>query len=224
MFNNILFDLDGTLTDPKVGITRSMQFALTQLGHTPPAMEDLLWCIGPPLKENFVRLLQTDDEALLAQAVAYFRLQYDDTGKFENSVYPEIPTALQYIQAAGYRLFVATSKVNHMAQDILDHFHLTPFFEAVYGSEPNGRYADKGELIAHLLQTEQLDPAETLMVGDRKHDIIGARKNKVKVTAVAYGYGSAEEFAVAQPDFICQTPLALAQWLVDGSNKHSPSF
>jgi phosphoglycolate phosphatase len=209
----ILFDLDGTLTDPKEGITRSIQYALKGLGFDAPEVESLRWCIGPPLKISFRRLLQTHDEALLEKAVHLYRQRFGKKGIYENALYPDIPHALEGIRLSGHRLLIATSKPHLYARTILDHFQISSYFDAVYGSEMDGTRTDKGELIAHLVESENLDVTSAVMVGDREHDIFGARKNGIRTAAVSYGYGTREELERAQPDWIFDSPLAVAEFL-----------
>ena len=205
MLSNILFDLDGTLTDPKEGITRCIQFALDQLGATSPGIDQLDWCIGPPLKGSFSRLLNTKDDTILDQALFNYRKRFSESGMFENAIYSGVIPSLRRIIAAGIRVFLATSKPKVFAKQILDHFDLTPFFDAVYGSEFNGHLSDKGELVAHILDSENLDPKVTLIVGDRSHDIVGGKMNGILTAAVSYGYGTREELTSSKPDFIFDT-------------------
>lgn len=207
---NIFFDLDGTLTDPKDGITRCIQYALDQLGVASPAADQLEWCIGPPLHTSFALLLETNERALLENAISLYRQRFSERGLFENRVYPEVVPTLRWIKALGVHLFLATSKPKVFAEQIIDHFSLTPFFNAVYGSELDGQLSDKGELIAYILDTEHLDPKQTLMVGDRSHDIIGGKKNGIKTAGVSYGYGSREELAASEPDFTVSVLADLA--------------
>jgi phosphoglycolate phosphatase len=211
--SDILFDLDGTLADPKEGITRCIQFSLDQLGRPFPAADQLTWCIGPPLRGSLARLLNTGDDALLDRALAHYRKRFSETGIYENALYPGITHALRRIRTAGLRVFLATSKPRVYACRILDHFDLTPFFQAVHGSELDGRLSDKAELVAHILQSESLNPGTTLIVGDRYHDIIAGKKNGILTAAVTYGYGSREEITAANPDFIFESPSELAAFL-----------
>ena len=213
MLSNILFDLDGTLTDPKEGITRCIQFALGQLGTTSLKADQLNWCIGPPLRNSFSRLLDTEDDILLERAIFHYRKRFSETGMFENVIYPGVMSSLKRIKAAGIRVFLATSKPKVFAQQILDYFNLTPFFDSVYGSELDGRLSDKGELVAHILHAENLDPKMTLIVGDRSHDIIGGKINSIMTAAVSYGYGSREELTSSKPDFIFDTISDLAAFI-----------
>jgi phosphoglycolate phosphatase len=190
-----LFDLDGTLTDPKVGITRSIQYALEQLGRPVPDADALTWMIGPPLIASFARILGSDAQA--AEALGLYRVRFSDVGLFENQVYAGIPELLSRLREREVRLFVATSKPHVFARRILEHFGLLAFFEAVYGSELDNRNADKRDLLEHLVAKEGLDPAGAVMIGDREHDAIGARSVGMRAIGVTWGYGPREELLAA---------------------------
>lgn len=218
---NILFDLDGTLTDPKEGITRSIQFSLDQLGAPAQGTEELTWCIGPPLRDSFARLLDTSDDDLLDQALLHYRARYSVTGMFENILYDEVSSSLGKIREAGFGVFLATSKPKVFATKILEHFDLTKFFHGIHGSELDGRLTDKGELIAHILQVENLHPGLTLIVGDRKFDILGGKKNGIKTAAVTYGYGSRDEMADCGPDAIFESFPEIAAFLQAAADNSS---
>ncbi|MES2206534.1 MAG: HAD family hydrolase [Pseudomonadota bacterium] len=205
----LLFDLDGTLTDPKPGITKCIQYALEKLGIVVPETDQLLWCIGPPLKASFEQLLNSSDEQLINQAIALYRERFSTIGLFENTLYPEMLNVLQTLQAQNYRCFVATSKPHVFASRIIEHFALSRYFQHVYGSELDGTRSDKGELISYILTQEKLDPLHTLMIGDRKHDIIGAQKSGLACFGVLYGYGSRIELEEAKANLMFESPLAL---------------
>lgn len=207
---HLLFDLDGTLTDPKEGITRCIAFALEKLGHEAPHPDELHFAIGPPLRATFGRLMQTDDRARIELALATYRERFATIGLFENALYPNIREVLETARAQDHRLYLATSKPHVYARRILEHFGIADCFEAVYGSELDGRNDDKGELISHLLQTEKLDPSQCLMFGDRKHDIIGAARNQVRGIGVTWGYGSEDELREAGAFALCPAPQQLA--------------
>lgn len=196
---NILIDLDGTLTDPKAGIHRSIRFALEKLGQPLANDIDLDWTIGPPLKGSLAQLLNTQDDALAEQALLAYRERFSVTGLFENEVYATVAETLQQLQAQGYQLFLATAKPTIFAKQILEHFKLAQYFTEMYGSEFTGERTNKADLIAYILEQENLGAAECIMVGDRQYDIIGARANGIETIAVNYGYGTAEELAQAQP-------------------------
>ncbi|MCG7394854.1 HAD family hydrolase [Microvirga sp. ACRRW] len=186
-----LFDLDGTLTDPKTGITRCIQYALEKLGRPVPHADELTWMIGPPLVAGFTKLFGAPDDAM--EAVRLYRERFSDVGLFENEVYPGIPAVLEILQDAGVRLFVATSKPHVFARRIIEHFGLSHFFHEVYGSELDNRNADKRDLIRHILDEERFDPLRAVMIGDREHDAIGARANGIAGIGVTWGYGSRQE-------------------------------
>ncbi|QYX32918.1 HAD family hydrolase [Sphaerospermopsis torques-reginae] len=206
LFRTVLFDLDGTLTDPKPGITCCIQYALSELGYKPPDAEELLWCIGPPLKSSFSQLLQTSDDTLLEEAVLLYRSRFSTIGLFENSLYPQIPETLKIIRAAGYQTFVATSKPQIYAARIIEYFDLAPLFDGVYGSELDGNRSVKGDLISYIIERESLLASTVVMVGDRSHDIIGAKKNNITSIGVTYGYGSREELETHKADLIADCP------------------
>ncbi|HWQ08476.1 MAG TPA: HAD family hydrolase [Holophaga sp.] len=206
----VLFDLDGTLTDPKPGITRSIQHALRALGLPAPTEDELEWCIGPPLQVSFPRLLGSGDPSLVAQAIHHYRERFSTVGLFENALYDGVPEALQDLRARGFRTYVATSKALVYAVRIVEHFGLAPLFDAVYGSELDGTRSDKGELIAHLMQVEGLSAARTLMVGDREHDMVGGARNGLRCIGVTYGYGSEEELRQHGAACLADGPQALA--------------
>ena len=204
----IYFDLDGTLTDPKPGITRSIQYALKQLDHhTIPTEDELTWCIGPPLRASFVTLLGADHSA--DRAVALYRERFADVGLYENGVYDGVGEVLTALCASGHRLFVATSKPHVFAERIIDHFGLRGHFERVFGSELDGTRVDKSHLLEYALKQASVNPAKTLMIGDRSHDMVGARNNGMKGIGVLYGYGSREELLGAGAHHVCATPGAI---------------
>jgi len=208
----IFFDLDGTLTDPKIGITRSIQYALNKLAHpTIPTEDELTWCIGPPLRGSFAKLLGSDTSADLA--VSYYRERFSDVGLYENGVYAGVAEVLTALGGSGRRLFVATSKPHVFAERIIDHFGLRHHFERVFGSELDGTRVDKSHLLQYALKETAIDPSRAIMVGDRSHDIVGARNNAMNAIGVLYGYGSAEELTAAGAVHLCARPRAVLDYL-----------
>lgn len=207
---NILFDLDGTLTDPVEGMTRCFHYALERMNATLPTQAELQLHIGPPLRNTFSLILKTTDEAIIERAVSFYRERFSESGMFENEVFAGVPEMLASLQASRKRLFVATSKVQIYTERILSHFNLSGYFDGVYGSEMDGRLGNKADLIRHILASESLAPAETLMVGDRKYDITGAKENLCVAAGVTYGYGSAEELMKAGADYLCHSPRDVA--------------
>jgi phosphoglycolate phosphatase len=207
-----IFDLDGTLTDPKLGITRSIQYALERLGEPVPQADALTWMIGPPLIRSFAKLV---GEVAAPEALALYRERFSTVGLSENAVYPGIPEALAQLRAQGVRLFVATSKPHVYARPIVEHFGLSAYFEAVYGSELDNRNADKADLLRVLIREQALDPREAVMIGDREHDAIGARANGLAAIGVSWGYGSRAELAAAGVAMIADSPDELPRTVSD---------
>ena len=207
----ILFDLDGTITDPKEGIVRCLKYALKKMDRPVPPGEDLLWCIGPPLLGSFEKLV---GRQLANSALQLYRERFGTVGKFENRLYGGIKETLASLRTRGFRLFVATSKPHVFAEEILSHFALKAFFDQVYGPELDGTFSDKGELVAHLLRNEGLAPRTTLMVGDRSFDIHAAKQNGLYSIGVTYGYGSKSELKEAGADEIAASPSALLELFI----------
>jgi phosphoglycolate phosphatase len=211
MSRTIFFDLDGTLTDPMVGITGSIQFAMERLGVDVPEANDLLWCIGPPLLENFQTLVGHDRAPA---AVAHYRERFSSVGLYENTPYAGIHVALSTIRSAGVRLCVASSKPQIYVRQILEHFDLIDYFSDVFGSELNGIRTNKSELLRYALTETRIDADAATMVGDRKHDIIGALDNGISAIGVLYGYGSSEELRQAGADRFANAPSELVSLLL----------
>lgn len=205
----LLFDLDGTLTNPFVGITRCMQHALGKLGRPIPDAETLRIYIGPPLQVTFPKLLQSDDAALSAECLRLYRERYATHGKFENELIAGIPEAVSGFAASGHFLAVATSKLETYSVDIVEHFGLLPHFSSVHGSQLDGSRADKSELIRHILAAEDLDPGRTIMIGDRLHDVVGAARNGVRTVGVLWGFGDRAELEGAGAAAIAAAPAEL---------------
>lgn len=215
----ILFDLDGTLTDPGLGITNSVMYALKKYGIDVQERSTLYKFIGPPLSESFERFYGfTTEEA--KHAVEVYREYFSVKGLFENRCYDGIDALLDTLKKQGKILCLATSKPEVFAKQILEHFHLACYFDFISGSLLNGERTDKGEVIAHVLnelpKMGQDYPKEAMvMVGDREHDILGARKNGLEVISVLYGYGNEEEFLRAGSDKIVASVNELAAVLTD---------
>ncbi len=204
----VLMDLDGTISDPSSGLYAAFRYAVAQVGHPWPDDRPLNWIIGPPLRESFGAVLDGDG-ALSAQALQHYREHYAAGAMFDNVLYPGIPEAIAAIGAAGFRLFVATSKLAQFAERILENFGLAGYFAGVYGSSLDGRIDRKDEIIAICLAAEDIDARTCVMVGDRKHDVLGATANNLPCIGVKWGYGSADELRAAQALVICEEPGAL---------------
>lgn len=210
----IFFDLDGTLTDSRPGIVRCVQYALNELDLPAPAENELLWCVGPPLKESFAKLLGPNGDA--DRAVALYRERFAEVGLFENSVYPGIEEVLASLRAAGVRLCVATSKAHVYATRIVEHFGLTRYLDEVFGAELTGVRSNKSELLAYALEATGLQGGDAAMVGDRSHDMVGARNNGMYGVGVLYGYGNLAELESAGADRIVAEVAGLSG-LLDGA-------
>lgn len=201
-----IFDLDGTLVDSFDGITRCYRHAVLALGRPEPTVEALRNCIGLPMRENFKRLLSTEDPVLVEKAVTTFRARYDPIGWTETRVYPGVPEMLQALRDKGCVLHVATVKPQVFADRILAHFGLAPFFVSVLGAHLDGSLDAKERLLGHLLETARPDRAAACYVGDRSVDVLAARALGVLPVGAAWGYGSAEELRSAGAAHVCATP------------------
>jgi len=208
---NVFLDLDGTLTNPEQGIVACIRHALDVLDRSVPANVDLTRYIGPPLADAFRELLATDDRAEIEAAVTAYRARFGTIGLFENELYDGIPEALEALTARNARLFLATSKPRVYAVRIVEHFGLARFFAGLYGSELDGARTDKGELIAHILATERLAPEDTVMIGDRRHDVIGALRNGVRPLGVLWGFGTLDELRAAGAAGFLEQPAELGR-------------
>lgn len=200
---HLFFDLDGTLTDPSAGISACIRYALTALASPIPTAAALTEWIGPPLQDSFYGLLQDDERA--TRAVALYRERFATVGLFENEVYPDIPAVLATL-AEDNTLWVTTSKPQVFAAKIIHHFQLEPLFAGVYGSELDGTRANKADLLAHVLHAEAIAPETAIMIGDRRHDIVGAQHNRIPSVGVLWGFGSETELQSAGARQLCATP------------------
>ena len=213
-YRNIIFDLDGTLIDSRAGILASLRHTLGRLGHDLGPDLDLNWAIGPPLDEVMSRILEPLGDDRWSEAVALYREHYGSVGLLEASPYEGIAELLTELAEAGRVLVVATTKRTAFARVILEHQGWAGYFTGVYGSEPGGRLDRKADLVRHVLKELRLAPGETVMVGDREHDAIGARANAVAFVAAGYGYGTGDELCAAGAEVFCNSPGRLRQYLV----------
>lgn len=198
----ILFDLDGTLTDPKVGITKSVQYALEKFGIIEQDLEKLEPFIGPPLHESFTSIYSFDEEKT-KQAIAYYRERFKSKGMFENYLYSGIQQLLIDLKDQQKVLVVATSKPTVFSQEILQYFDIDKYFDLVVGSNLDGTRTSKTEIIEVILdELKQYEKQDFIMIGDRKHDMIGAKNCGIDSIGVTYGYGSLNELNQEAPTFI----------------------
>lgn len=202
--STLLLDLDGTLVDPAPGILGCYRHALGSFGVFLPESEDLRWVIGPPIRAGFSQLL--DGRGDTEEAVRRYRERYSEWGLYQAVVYPGIFQVLATHRARGTRLVLCTAKYHGFARQVVDHFGLTPFLSGVYGAELDGRFEDKAELIAHLLEAEGLQPDGVCMVGDRKHDVIAAAAHGIPTIGVLWGFGGRDELESAGAAMLIQHP------------------
>jgi len=213
MINTFLFDLDGTITDPKEGIIKSVQYAMESFGINVENPDDLVAFIGPPLRQSFKDVFSIDD-ASMEKAVGKFRERYLEKGIYENIMYSGIDTLLKKLFKAGKTIILATSKPIGQANTVLSHFDLDRYFTFIGGSEANGDRSLKSEVIQYALdQTNITDLSGCIMIGDRKHDIIGAKTVGMKSVGVLYGHGSYDELSEADADYIVKDINELSELL-----------
>lgn len=217
----LLFDLDGTLTDPKEGITKSVQYALRAYGVEAEDLDALCPFIGPPLTDSFQEFYGFTERDARA-AIPVFHEYFTERGMFENKVYAGIPEMLGLLKQAGCILAVATSKPEIFAEQILEHFGLLQYFDLVGGADMNETRVRKGEIIQYTLERLEsevtgapLSRSEVLMVGDRRHDVLGAAEAKIPCVGVLYGYGGREELEQAGADYLAESVKALELLLLE---------
>ena len=206
----VLFDLDGTLTDSGEGIINSAQYAFAQMGYPVPPREKMGVFIGPPLWDTFEQFGIPKERT--EEAVQIFRSRYIPIGKFENTPYPGIRELLAQLKQRGYLLYVATSKPEETAIEILEHFDLARYFDKICGAAMEGGRNSKEAVIEYLLDQVGRD-MEKVMVGDTKYDVLGAKAHGIPTIAVSWGYGDLQEIRQAGPMAIVDTPEELLQLL-----------
>ena len=216
MYQSILFDLDGTLTDPKEGITKCVQYALKHFNIEENDLNHLTCFIGPPLQHSFMTFYGLD-EAQAKVAVAKYRERFSTIGLFENGVYKGIKEMLEALRKQGKKLAVATSKPYIYAEKILENYHLKQYFEVIVGSELDGTRSNKAEVIQEVfkqLKLNEEDKYETIMVGDRKQDILGAKACHIHSIGVKFGYAEEGELELAGADYIVNNVMNLQEFLL----------
>lgn len=208
----ILFDLDGTLLDSQEGITKSVQYALEKFGIYVEDRRELTRFIGPPLKESFENFYQVDGW----QGILYYRECFVGQKKMlENTVYPGLTHLLDSLRERGKTLAVATAKPTVYSKTILDHFDLSKYFAEIQGSELDLSLVEKEDIIRLVLQKyPEIAKEKMIMIGDRKHDILGAKENQIASIGVLYGYGSEEELMGAGADYLAKSPSEVQKFLL----------
>ena len=217
MYNTILFDLDGTLTDSGPGITNAVRYALGQMGYEVPPRESLYSFIGPPLHLSFRRHCGIGEEEAV-EMVRQFRVYYNRMGGIlENEVYPGIRELLAELKKAGKRLVLATSKPQAAAELVMHHFGLDEYIPEIIGGTDDPRRNTKGKVIACCLREYGVDPKTAVMVGDREHDIQGAAENGIPAIGITWGYGDRAELEGAGAMAVFDTPAETADYILRGS-------
>ncbi len=209
---HVFFDLDGTLTDPKEGITSCIKYALSKLEHPIPAMDVLEKCIGPPLHESFVDIVGSPEAA--DRALGLYRERFGSVGMYENRLYAGVRESLSRLGDHVESMYVVTSKPTIYSEKIIEHFDLSRFFRKVYGSNWDGSLTNKSDLIRFVLASESIAPSAAIMIGDRHHDITGAKENGLRTIGVLWGYGSRQELEDAGADALCEAPKVLHDCIV----------
>lgn len=213
MYQTILFDLDGTLTDSGQGILNSVAYALEKMGIEEPDTANLNRFIGPPLYESFSRFYQLSPEDTQS-AVDAFRVYFKEKGMFENQLYPGIIPLLEELRTAGKTLVIATSKPEIFAKQILEHFGITHYFDVIAGASLDSSRISKADVIGYAINQLEAFPKHAVMIGDREHDIEGARMHQLPAIGVLYGYGSKQEFEKAGATMIVETVQDLKRVLL----------
>lgn len=213
MWNDILFDLDGTLTDPGEGITGSVCHAMRQMGHPVPDQAVLNTFVGPPLNESFADVCGFDEEQI-GRAVEHFRLYFAEHGIHQNVPFEGMAALLDRLVKAGRRLHIATTKPLYLAEQVLDMFDMKQYFTILAGSAAEHHGRAKAEVVAEVLERGHIDPAAAVMVGDRKYDVEGAHQNKLPCVGVSFGYAEPGEFEAAGADYVVDTVAELGDLLL----------
>jgi len=213
-FTHILFDLDGTLTNPRLGIGNSLKYALRQMQMDGYSAEILEKFVGPPLQEGFKHLFGMN-ERNTNLAVEHFRTYFGEKGLFENEPYQGISELLEELHFSGKRVYVVTSKLEKYAKMIMRHFEFDRYLDDLQGAEASGKHSGKGQLIEQLMVRNGIPAsASVVMIGDTHYDLIGARENEISSIAVGYGFGTAETLNNCNPDFMVDSVDELAELLL----------
>lgn len=211
--DNVLFDLDGTLVDSQEGIINSAMYALDYYGIPYSGREELKKFIGPPLKNAFMEFYGFDEDKALSAAMVY-REFYADKGVFQVNVYDGVRKMLAGLKEAGKRLYLATSKTEKYAEIILEYFGLSDFFDYIGGTDMQGVRDSKAKVLRYVLETAGIFVTDSVLVGDSRYDVCGAKELGMRTIAVLYGYGSAKEHEQAGPDYIARSPNEVLEILL----------
>lgn len=213
MYKTVLFDLDGTLTDPGIGITNSVMYALDKFGIKVEDRTSLYKFIGPPLKESYAKYYHFSDEEV-NRAVVYYREYFSEKGIFENILYDGIAEVLDRIKSSGRKIILATSKPDKFAIQILEHFGIDQYFDFVAAATMDETRTGKAEVISYAIESCNItDLRSTVMVGDRENDILGAKAFGIDSIGVLYGYGSREELQSAGAAYLADSVADIINFL-----------
>lgn len=213
-FSHILFDLDGTLTNPRLGIGNSLKYALRQMQIDGYSDEILERFVGPPLQDGFKNLFGLN-ERNTELAVEHFRVYFGEKGLYENIPYPGISELLEELHFSGKRIYVVTSKLEKYAKMIIRHFEFDRYIDDLIGAEATGKHSGKGNLITELMERNRIAATDSVvMIGDTHYDMIGARENRISGIAVTYGFGTEETLTTCDPDYLVDSVDELAELLI----------
>ncbi len=213
-FTHILFDLDGTLTNPRLGIGNSLRYALRQMQIDGYNEEILDRFIGPPLQDGFKNVFGLN-ERNTDLAVEHFRTYFGDKGLYENDPYPGISELLEELNLSGKHIYVVTSKLEKYAKMIVQHFEFDRYLDDLVGAEYTGKHSGKGQLITQLMERNRIQASHSVvMIGDTQYDMIGAKENGISSLAVGYGFGTAETLQACNPDYLVESVDELAELLL----------
>lgn len=213
-FSHILFDLDGTLTNPRLGIGNSLKFALRQMQIDGYSNEILERFVGPPLQDGFKNLFGLN-ERNTNLAVEHFRTYFGEKGLYENEPYQGISELLEQLHLSGKHIYVVTSKLEKYAKMIIRHFEFDRYIDDLQGAEASGKHSGKGQLIAELMERNRIRPSSSVvMIGDTHYDLIGAKENEISAIAVGYGFGTPESLCACDPDYMVESVDELADILL----------
>lgn len=213
----VFLDLDGTLIDPKEGITQSLQHALSEMGMVDiPHADDLTWCIGPPLQNSFPILLGENVD--VEEAIAHYRAHYTDEAMYLAEPYDGIGEMFEELLMMELPLYIATAKPHAYANEIISHFGIDAYVQKLYGPELDGTHNDKGDLLAHALSETGIAPENAVMIGDRRDDVFAAKNNNITSIGALWGYGEADELHMAEADLLAGDPVELPELVIEALN------
>ncbi|RUT26035.1 phosphoglycolate phosphatase [Asaia sp. W19] len=210
----ILFDLDGTIIDSRIGIISTLHQVIAALGHAPDVSIDLTWVVGPPLAELMAEVIGAYGDDRVTLAVSLYRRFYDETGRFQTPVFPHMAELLKTLARSPIRLFTATSKPASLAREILATHGLVSCFDRIHGAADDDSGGEKPEMVARIITQERLQAHRTLMIGDRRFDISGAHANRLRGIGVLWGYGGEKELTEAGADILVPGPGDLGEAII----------